>query len=171
MALINDGRYSFCVKGNEMRMIAARTCAYLDHYGQDYRDGELEFIDMDELQFSYALIPHEKDSFAEGAKAAEVLNMPLQRYQETHHKGTLPPVYNGISVDCDNVIVSSVKLSEDGTGYIVRAFECNGKPVMAEFDFKLLDRKFAFDFKPQEIKTIFIPKDSGNVKGVPLTEK
>ncbi len=171
VALLNDGRYSFCVKDNEMRMIAARTCAYLDHYGQNYRDDEIEFIDTDELEFNYALMPHAKDAFAEVVKEAEILNTPLQLYQETHHKGTLPPTYAGISVDCDNVIVSAVKLSEDGTGYIVRAFECDGKPVMAEFDFKLLDRKFAFDFKPQEVKTIFIPKDSGNVRGVMLTEK
>ena len=170
VSLINDGRYSFCVKDNEMRMIAARSCAYLDHFGQRHRDGEINFIDTDELEFTYALVPHESGDYVSTVKEAEVLNMPLQTYMETHHKGTLPPVYGGISVDCDNVIVSAVKQSEDGKGYIVRAFECAGKPVMAEFDFKLLDRKFAFDFKPQEIKTIFIPKGSGNVKGVKITE-
>ena len=170
VSLINDGRYSFCVKDNEMRMIAARSCAYLDHFGQRHRDGEINFIDSDELEFTYALVPHESGDYVSTVKEAEVLNMPLQTYMETHHKGTLPPVYGGISVDCDNVIVSAVKQSEDGKGYIVRAFECAGKPVMAEFDFKLLNRKFAFDFKPQEIKTIFIPKGSGNVKGVKITE-
>jgi alpha-mannosidase len=126
---------------------------------------------MDELELEYALIPHGKDDFTQVVKDAELLNMPLQLYQETHHKGTLPPVYEGLTVDCENVIVSSLKLAEDGTGYIVRAFECASKPVMAEFNFKLLDRKFAFDFKPQEVKTIFIPLEGGSVKGVPITEK
>lgn len=171
MSLINDGRYSFCVKGNEMRMIAARSCAYLDHYGQRYRDSEISFIDSDELEFTYALLPHESGDYTSTVKEAELLNMPLQLYMETHHKGNLPPVFGGIEVDCDNVIIGAVKQSEDGTGYIVRAFECAGKPVMAEFKFKLFDRSFAFDFKPQEIKTIFIPKGSGSVKGVPITEK
>ena len=170
MSLINDGRYSFCVKDNEMRMIAARSCAYLDHYGQSHRDGEINFIDRDELELTYALIPHESGDYVATVKEAELLNMPLQLYMETHHKGELSPVYGGIEVDCDNVIVGAIKESEDGTGYIVRAFECTGKPVMAEFNFKLFDRKFAFDFKPQEIKTIFIPKGSGNVKGVRITE-
>lgn len=171
VALINNGRYSFCVKDNEMRMIAARTCAFLDHFGQRFRDDEISFIDMDELELEYALIPHAKNGFTDVVKAAEVLNMPLQLYQETHHKGSLPPVYEGLTVDCDNVIVTSLKLAEDGTGYIARAVECASKPVMAEFNFRLLDRKFAFDFKPQEIKTIFIPKEGGSVKGVPITEK
>lgn len=170
MSIINNGRYSFCVKGNEMRMIAARSCAYLDHYGQDYRDGENTFLDADELEFTYALMPHTSGDYVSTVKEAELLNMPLQLYMETHHKGNLPPVYGGVEVDCDNVIIGAVKESEDGTGYIVRAFECAGKSVMAEINFKLLDRKFAFDFKPQEIKTIYIPKHAGNVKGVMLTE-
>lgn len=170
LALINDGRYSFCAKDNEMRMIAARSCAYLDHFGQEHRDGEINFIDTDELEFTYALIPHQKGDYVAAVKEAELLNMPLQLYMETHHKGSLPPVYNGVEIDCDNIIIGAVKESEDGTGYVVRAFECAGKACMAEINFKLFDRKVAFDFKPQEIKTIFIPKTSGNVKGVMITE-
>lgn len=170
MSLINDGRYSFCVKDNEMRMIAARNCAYLDHYARSFRDDEISFIDTDELEFTYAYLPHESGDYTSTVKEAEILNAPLKLYMETHHKGELPAVYEGVTVDCDNVLVGSVKISEDGTGYIVRAFECAGKACMAEFDFKLLNRSFAFDFKPQEIKTIFIPKGSGNVRGVPITE-
>lgn len=171
VSLINDCKYSFCVKDNEMRMIAARTCAYLDHFGQQYRDDEMSFLDYGEQEFTYALLPHGKGSYSETVKEAELLNTPLQLYHETHHKGELPPVFEGITVDVDNIIVQSLKQSEDGTGYILRAFECEGKPVMAEFNFKLLDRKFAFDFKPQEIKTIFIPHEGGSVRGVPITEK
>ncbi len=171
VSLINDGRYSFCVKDNEMRMVAARNCAFLDHYGQEHRDGEISFIDRDELEFTYALLPHANGEYTNTVKEAELLNAPLQLYMETHHKGELPAVYGGIEVDCDNVLIGSVKMSEDSTGYIVRAFECAGKPCMAEIDFKLVGRKFAFDFKPQEIKTIYIPKGSGNVRGVMITEK
>lgn len=169
VALVNDGRYSFCVKGNEMRMIGARACAYLDHFGQEYRDDEMQFLDMDELELKYELFPYAQ--LNEVVKEAELFNTPVQLYQETHHSGSLPEVYSGISIDVDNVVVSALKMAQDGSGYILRAYECEGRSVMAEFDFKLLDRKFAFDFKPQEIKTIFIPLSSGNVKGVPITEK
>ncbi len=170
VSLINDGRYSFCVKGNEMRMIAARTCAYLDHYGQCQRDRELDFIDMDELELTYSLFYHDSGDFVGTVKEAELLNMPLQLYMETHHKGSLPTVYSGIEVDCDNVLVTVVKESEDGKGYVIRAVECTGKSSMAKFDFKLIGRKFDLDFKPQEIKTIYIPKESGNIKEIMITE-
>ena len=169
LALINDCKYSFCVKGSEMRMIAARTCAYLDHYGQQHRDDEMSFLDTDEMEFTYALIPTAAGEYSQIIKEADLLNMPLQLYHETHHKGSLPPTYCGMSIDCDNVIVQSVKISEDRQGYVLRAYECEGKAVLAEIDFKLCGRKFAFDFKPHEIKTIFIPLN-GAVKGVPLTE-
>ena len=169
LALINDSKYSFCVKGSEMRMIAARTCAYLDHYGQNHRDDDMSFLDTDELEYTYALMPAKAGAYSQIIKEADLLNMPLQLYHETHHKGTLPPVYQGMSVDCDNVIVQSIKLAENGEGYILRAYECEGKAVLAEIDFKLCARKFAFDFKPHEIKTILIPFN-GAVKGVPLTE-
>lgn len=169
VALINDSKYSFCVKGNEMRMTAARTCAYLDHYGQEHRDGEMNFLDMDENEFAYELLPYK--NLNEAVKEAELFNTPLALYPETHHKGELPPVYNGIEIDSENIIIGAMKMSEDGKGYIIRAYECEGKSVMAEFNFKLIDRKFAFDFKPQEIKTIFIPLSGGSVRGVPITEK
>jgi alpha-mannosidase len=81
VALINNGRYSFCVKDNEMRMIAARTCAFLDHFGQRYRDDEISFIDMDELEFEYALIPHGKDDFTQVVKDAELLNKPIVNFE------------------------------------------------------------------------------------------
>ena len=97
------------------------------------------------------------------------MNMPLHLYHETHHKGTLPPTYQGMSVDCDNIIIQSVKMAENGQGYILRAYECEGKAVLAEIDCKFCGRKFAFDFKPHEMKTIMIPFN-GSVKGVPLTE-
>ncbi|MBP9989433.1 MAG: alpha-mannosidase [Ruminococcus sp.] len=168
IALINNCKYSFCVKDNEMRMIVARTCAYLDHFGQDYRDDEMCFHDMDELEFSYKLLPYDKIS--EVVKEAEIFNTPLQLYQETHHGGELPPVYSGLTVNCDNVIVSAIKLAENGSGYIIRAYECGGENAEAEFDFKLLNRKFSFNFAPQEIKTIFIPLSDGNVEEVLITE-
>lgn len=169
LSLINDGRYSFCVAGNEMRMVAARTCAYLDHYGQDHRDGEMSFLDTDELEFRYALLPHDKNEYTETVKAAELLNTPVKLYLETHHKGELPESMEGIIVSCENVLVTTVKGSENGDGIVVRAFECAGKAADAEIDLKALGKAFRASFGPQEIKTFLIPAE-GEVKEIPLTE-
>lgn len=169
LSLLNNGRYSFCVCENEMRMVAARTCAYLDHYGQDHRDGEMSYLDTDELEFRYALLPHKKNDYTETVKQSELLNMPAKLYLETHHKGDLPENYSGIEVSCDNVIVSAVKGSENGDGIVLRAFECNGEPTDVRIDFKAFNKSFCASFRPQEFKTFLIPAD-GEIKEIPLTE-
>ncbi len=169
IALINDSKYSFCVRENEMRMVMARGSAYLDHYGQGSRDNEMEFLDQGEQEFEYIIKPCNGD-FTDVVKESEVLNMPLRLYLETHHKGDLPPVYSGISVSADNVIVQAMKYSEDGKNIVLRTFECAGKEAEAEIDLKILDVKCKFNWKPQEIKTIAIDKETKEVKEILIIE-
>ena len=169
IALINDSKYSFCVKGNEMRMVMARGCAYLDHYGQGSRDNEMDFLDQGEQEFEYTLKPCE-NNFTDVVKNAEVLNMPLKLYLETHHKGDLPPVYSGLEVSADNILVQAMKYSEDGKKIVLRTFECAGKETEAEIDLKILDVKFKFNWKPQEIKTISIDPETKEVKEILIIE-
>lgn len=169
-ALINNGRYSFCAKGNEMRMIAARACAYLDHYGQKSRDEDMSMLDEDELEFTYEFMSSESGNYSEIVREAEVLNMPLKLYQETHHKGSLAPIYGGLSIDCDNVIIQAIKLSENGNGYVLRAVETGGKECTANIDLAFVGRKATVSFAPQEFKTLFVPFDSGEIEEILLTE-
>lgn len=169
-ALINNGRYSFCAIGNEMRMIAARSCAYLDHYAQDKRDSRMEMLDQDELEFTYAFMSFNGKDYTGIVRESELLNMPLKLYQETHHKGTLPPVYSGLTVDCDNIIVQAIKRAEDKNGYVLRVFETAGKGGKATLDLAFINRKVCLEFKPQEFKTIFVPDNGDEIKEILLTE-
>ena len=169
-ALINNGRYSFCAIGSEMRMTAARSCAYLDHYGQEYRDPDMELIDQDELEFTYAFMCCDSGDYSQVVREAELLNMPLALYQETHHKGELPSTYGGMSIDCDNVIVQAIKIAEDKNGYVLRAFETCGKDCTATLDLSFIGRKVTLSFAPQEFKSVFVPFDGGEIKEILLTE-
>lgn len=168
-ALVNDSKYSFCVKGNEMRMVMARGSAYLDHYGQRSRDNEMSFLDQGEQEFEYILKPC-TDDFTEIVKDSEIINMPLKLYLETHHKGQLPPVYSGLEVSAENVLVQAMKYSEDGKKIVLRTFECAGKETQAEIDLKILDVKCKFNWKPQEIKTISIDPATKEVKEILIIE-
>ena len=159
LGLLNTGKYSFCAIGNDMRMMIARACAYLDHYGQNYRDTEMEFLDKGEQEFSYEIVPHLEKDNAALFKASEVLNNPLQTHPETHHDGTLPQIYSGVSVSGDQVVITAVKTAEDGCGTIVRLVETAGKPTEATVDFGALNAKFTLTFNPQEIKTVRIAPD------------
>ena len=169
MALINDGKYSFCVKGNEMRMTIARGSAFLDHYGQQYRDENMQFHDQGDQEFKYAILPD--CSNADAFKAAELLNTPAKLYNETHHKGTLPPVYSGMSVSAPNVIVQAVKASENGKGYVLRTLETAGEKASGEIDLKFLGIKIRGSWGPQEIKTFFVAADGSECREIMLTEQ
>lgn len=171
VALLNDSKHSFSIKDNEMRMIMARGCAYLDHYGQDFRDGEIDFIDQGEHEFNYALMMHDTCDYTDVVKETELMNMPAHLYMETHHQGDLPAVYGGISVDAENVIVQAIKHSEDKKGIVLRTFETSGKAVKATIDFSLIGRKFTFEWKEHEIKTIYIPLDGSEVREILIIEQ
>lgn len=170
VALANNGKYSFSCAGSELRMVAARGCAFLDHYGQPYRDDEIEFIDQGEQTFEYTLIPHGA-SRTDVVRTAALLNMPCELYMETHHRGGLDPVYSGMSVSVPNVIVEAIKPAENGLGTVIRAYESEGIPVEAEIDLKFISRKVNASFKAQEIKTIFIPADGGEAREILITEQ
>ncbi len=163
LALINNSKYSFCSIKNDMRMMMARSCAYLDHYGQKFRDGEMQFLDKGQQEFCYELVPHMNKMNAELFKMGELLNSPLQTHQETHHDGNLPQTYSGLSVDKDNIVVTALKAAEDGNGYIMRLIEADGKKTNANVDFSALNVKFEVSLGAQEIKTVRI-LPNGEVK-------
>ena len=97
--------------------------------------------------------------------------MPIRLYMETHHRGTLPPVYGGITVDQKNIVVQTIKYSEDKKGIVLRTFESAGKATTATIDFSMIDKKVTFDWKGQEIKTIYIPLDASEAKEILIIEQ
>ncbi|MGI6316500.1 MAG: alpha-mannosidase [Christensenellales bacterium] len=159
LALLNTSKYSFCAIGNDLRMMIARCCAYLDHFGQRSRDGEMEFLDKGEQEFTYEIVPHTEKINDKLFKMSEVLNNPLQTHQETHHGGTLPQVLSALTVDKQNIVVTAIKQAENGNGTILRIVETNGEQTEATVDFKVLNAKFTMLWNPQEIKTVRITPD------------
>lgn len=163
LGIINDGKYSFCACGNDLRMMTARESAYLDHFGQKYRDGEMQFLDKGEQEFCYEIVPHTENINSYLFKRSELLNTPLSVQQETHHDGTLPETFSALNIDKDNIVVTAVKPAEDGDGIILRIVECAGERTKAKISFNALNTEFEPDFAPQEIKTVRIKAD-GKIK-------
>lgn len=170
LAVLNDGKYSFCAQGRELRFAAARGCAYLDHFGAPSRDGEMEFLDQGLQEFTYALRPFDGE-LVPVVRAAELLNLPCKLYNETHHTGTLPPVYGGISVSADNILVETIKTAENGTGLVLRALECAGVPTRATLKLTAANAAFTGDWAPQEFKTLLVPTDGSPIREMLLTEE
>ena len=170
LAILNTSKYSFCAIDNDLRMMIARSCAYLDHYGQRSRDGEMEFLDKGEQEFIYEIVPHGNKINSELFKLSEVLNSPLQTHQETHHDGTLPQEYSAIETDKNNIVITSIKSAEDGDGIIIRAVETDGASTAANIKLNALNVEFSAEFSPQEIKTIRISKDL-SIKEIMIIEQ
>ena len=72
---------------------------------------------------------------------------------ENHHAGYLPLTCEGMVVDKENIVVSAFKKAEDGNGYILRAYECDGEAVAAKLDCKSLGC-YEIEFTPYEVKTL-----------------
>lgn len=169
LGLINDGRYSHCAINNDLRVIVARACAYLDHYGKNARDGEMEFIDKGEYEFNFILFPHTENATADISNCGKLLNSPPVLIEETHHDGTLPQEYSALELDKRNISISALKNSENDDGLIVRFSETSGISTAVSVKFNAINKNFELNFAPQEVKTIKICKD-GTVKEIQIIE-
>ena len=106
------------------------------------------------------------DSACITRRAAQFNTAPTA-IMENHHNGNLPLLYEGISIDKENVMLSALKKAEDGEGYILRVYECAGKAVSCRIDCKTLG-EYNVDFTPFEVKTLRI--NNGIIKEVLFTE-
>ena len=153
LAVLNDSKYSYSVKDNEISLTAIRSPIYCDH-GLT-RTEESNYTDQGIHEFSYALMPATTKNKSGIFKAALAFNTRPTVVLENHHSGVLPLQYSGIKVEADNVLVSAFKKSEDKQGYVVRAYECEGKAITTKMDCKNLGVHIV-DFAPYEIKTLLI---------------
>jgi len=169
LAILNDGKYSFDVLENDMRMTVANSSLYADHYAGDFRDGLAEHLDQGVQEFRYALLPHAGDwREASVHRAAMSLNTEEIHVNETYHEGPLPQCYQGIELSDENVIVSALKPAMNGNGQILRLFEALGRDSKAEVKLPLLEQNISLDLSANSIRTLRI--NNGHVQQCDLTE-
>ena len=169
LALLNDSKYSFSVKGSDMRMTAVRSPIFADHYG--VRDDMVEYMDQGVQEFRYALVPHAGEWMGSDiVKKAYALNMPLIHVLETYHEGVLPQTLEGIRLSAGNIIAAALKRAEDEDGYILRCYETEGRAVSTDIELPMLGRRWTAQFGGCEIKTFYLPDDEGDVREVNLIE-
>ena len=165
LALLNDSKYSYSAKDNQIALTAIRSPIYCDH-GLT-RGTEANYTDQGTHEFSYALMPATTKDRAKIFQKALSFNTPLTVILENHHEGCLPLQYEGMTIDQENIVVSAFKRAEDGNGFVLRAYECDGKAVAVKIDCKNLGA-YDVDFAPYEVKTLYI-KD-GKAEEVLFTE-
>lgn len=166
ITVCNDGKYSYSADENAACLTAVRTAIYLDHFANaaGSRDEFCDYIDLGETEFTFTLKPYA--GIADATFSAYSLNRKVVAVAETFHGGALGTEYSAIECLNKNVIPTALKLSEEGNGIVLRAYECDGKDTAAQI--KLFGEKIGAAFSHNEIKT-FIMGESG-VKEADLLE-
>jgi len=117
VALLNDCKYGYDVRGNVMRLSLLRSPTAPDPE-----------CDQGQHRFTYALFPHAGDPFTGGViEEAAALNTPVTVVRVGARPGPLPPSMSFVSVDGAGFVVVAVKRAEDGSGdVVVRGYEAHG---------------------------------------------
>ena len=170
LTIVNDSSYAADVKDGVIRLTVLRSPAYADHFGK--RDNQCEFMEQGTHDIKYMICPHtEKLQISKAVRKAMEFNTEPFIVYETYHKGQLPQIYSGLSIDKDNIITKVFKTAEDGSGYILRCFECSGNAARAKINIPVINRKWSASFGPDEIKTFLIPfEENDEIKEVNLLE-
>lgn len=108
VALLNDCKYGVSVEGTDVRLTLIKSGTHPDPRG-----------DAGEHKLTYSILPHSCAFSVESViRPAYELNVPV-----VETRGLKADVNPLVAVDVPNVIIESVKMAEDGDGFIVRVYE------------------------------------------------
>jgi len=155
-AVLNDCKYGYRAKDGIISLNLLRSPVYPD-----------KLADRGEHSFTYAIYASSDKNFQnEIVKNGYLLNNPLLIFNDKVDFDSL------VTSDKENILTETVKLAEDGSGIILRLYECTGESatakIQANFKFDealecdLLEQNArpvdlnALDFNPYEIKTILL---------------
>lgn len=173
LTVINDAKYGYSVKENDMRISVARSAVFA-HHNPRVLDMNSEHIWQDQgiQTFRMLLVPHE-GSWQTGQparRASELLEAPVIIYQGIHG-GTMPKSASFLLADNEKIEISAVKKAENGDDLIIRCVETSGENVLASVDLKFLGRKWEGSFRPCEIKSLRINLKTREIREVNLLEE
>ena len=172
LTVINDAKYGYSVEGNDMRISITRGAVYAQHRPRQLEpNGEYIWQDQGVQTFRMLLVPHTGAWQDAGiVRMAEEFAAPIPIIYQGIHPGNRPLSASFLSVDAPNLVVSVVKKSEDGDDLIVRCYETAGRPVTANLDLGLVNRRWTGNFHPLEIKTLRVPLNGGEIREVNVLE-
>jgi alpha-mannosidase len=116
-SLINESKYGYDAKGNVLRISLLRSPTWPD-----------PDADRGHQHFSYTLYPHLGDwKKALTVRRGYEFNYKLKAVQVEAHGGSLPRAHSFVGVSQENVVVTALKRTEDGSGLLLRLYEWAGK--------------------------------------------
>ncbi len=159
IAILNDCKYGISVLGGDMRLTLLKSGTAPDHRG-----------DNGVHRFDYALLPHEGPFSAAGVvRPAYEFNVPIVAVP-----GCSVSEMSLASVHVPNVVIETVKWSEDGKALVLRLYEAEGARTCCRLtlgvkatraaaanmleeeqgELAIIDNGLELEFRPFEIKTV-----------------
>ncbi len=145
VALLNDCKYGYDVRENVMRISLIKSSTMPDPNADQGRH-----------VFTYSLLPHAEGDRELVRREAYDLNFrpglhgPVRRRNESAAPAAWPDPPPLVVLDAANVVVETVKPSEDGHGYVLRLYEADrrrgpvtlrfGRPIRRVWRCDLLER-------------------------------
>jgi alpha-mannosidase len=121
VSLLNTSKYGYDVTGNVMRLSLLRSPKWPD-----------PTADRGKQTIRYALFPHAggpTDGLT--VRRGYELNTPLLPFRTTAHKGTVAARHSGLRLEPSTLVLTSLKVAEDGDGWVVQWYESAGKNATA----------------------------------------
>ena len=173
LTLITDHKYGADVKGQTLSLTVLRSPVFAHHIPQQLNpEEEYLYTEQGTQIFQYSLIPHTGGwRNTRPAQRASELLQPLAKVAETYHPGEFPQSYSGLALYEPNIILSALKKAHHAEGYILRAYETDGKYTAATIQAPLFSGDIQVSFSPYEVKTLLIRPGLENcVQEVSMTE-
>ncbi|MDR1780411.1 MAG: glycosyl hydrolase-related protein [Tannerella sp.] len=173
LTVINDAKYGYSVRDNDMRVSIVRSPVYAHHEPKELLpEVEYEWMDQGIQRFRMALVPHSGDWREINAPriADEFITPPIAIYQGIH-TGDKPKSDSFIAVDAPNVSLTAVKKSEDGDDLILRLVETFGRDSDFTLRFPSVSYSWNGKIKGCEIKTLRVDTTTGAIREVNLLEE
>jgi len=171
VSILNDGKYSSDVLGNEIGMTVLRSPIYAWHDPfVPEADGVYPFTDQGLQTFRYAILPH-AEGWRDGGtvRHAAELNCEPIVVLETSHPGPLPGSAAFVTCDAPGVVIAVLKHAEEGDALVIRAWESWGRSADARIDLPRWGIGFDVAFKPWQLRTLRLEPD-GSVRETDLLE-
>ncbi len=122
VSVLSECKYGFFAKENVIEMAALRSSNHPSRH-----------MEAGKHKFSYAIFADNgSNEFVSVNKAANDFANPVIVCDTDSHKASLPKNKSFISINNDDVVIETIKKSEQNNDLIVRSYEINGVPASAE---------------------------------------
>jgi alpha-mannosidase len=172
LCVVNDSKYGYDALENELRLSILRSPIYAFHDPRKILPGvSYHYTDQGTQTVRCLLLPHLGNwRQVNPARRSFELQEPLQAQLAQPHAGEVNDL-SLLQVTPENVVLSVVKLAEDGGQLLIRGYETEGKPTHLVVKSRHLGRTWSADISPNEIWTLALPLDGGAAAKLNLLEE